>query len=172
MARERIHPEGTDATYRVQESLKALVQQGGARKTFRLKPDANKALQQLVKLLQVNTETEAVETAIMRLRTALGDKKIIATVVKRGYRLAVDPDQVDALRLPATAAEARAQLDRGEADAARVTCAEALGTDPASRLDNGAAAAIATPPAQKLPVVKMRVAASRSGITWMKRSPA
>lgn len=71
MARERIHPEGTDATYRVQESLKALVQQGGARKTFRLKPDANKALQQLVKLLQVNTETEAVETAIMALRDEL-----------------------------------------------------------------------------------------------------
>ena len=71
MARERIHPEGTDATYRVQESLKALVQQGGARKTFRLKPDANKALQQLVKLLQVNTETEAVETAIMALRDKL-----------------------------------------------------------------------------------------------------
>ena len=35
-------------------------------------------------------DTHAVETAIMRLRTALGDKKIIATVVKRGYRLAVD----------------------------------------------------------------------------------
>ena len=54
--------EGTDATYRVQGVAQALVQQGGARKTFRLKPDANKALQQLVKLLQVNTENRAVET--------------------------------------------------------------------------------------------------------------
>jgi len=71
MARERIHPEGTDATYRVQESLKALVQQGGARKTFRLKPDANKALQQLVRLLRVNTETEAVEAALIFLRDDL-----------------------------------------------------------------------------------------------------
>ncbi len=71
MARERIHPQGTDATYRVQESLKALVQQGGARKTFRLKPDANKALQQLVKLLAVNTETEAVEAALIALRDEL-----------------------------------------------------------------------------------------------------
>jgi hypothetical protein len=71
MSRERIHPEGTDATYRVQESLKALVQLGGARKTFRLKPDANKALQQLVKLLGVSTETEAVETAIVALRDQL-----------------------------------------------------------------------------------------------------
>ena len=71
MARERIHPEGTDATYRVQESLKALVQQGGARKTFRLKPEANKALRQLVRLLDADTETQAVETAIMALRDEL-----------------------------------------------------------------------------------------------------
>jgi uroporphyrinogen-III synthase len=27
---------------------------------------------------------------VLRLRTALGDKNIIATVVKRGYRLAID----------------------------------------------------------------------------------
>ena len=32
----------------------------------------------------------AVETAVLRLRTALGDKKMVATVVKRGYRLPVD----------------------------------------------------------------------------------
>ncbi len=36
------------------------------------------------------TNTHAVETAILRLRNALGDKHIVATVVKRGYRLAVD----------------------------------------------------------------------------------
>lgn len=71
MPRERIHPEGTDATYRVQESLKALVQQGGARKTFRLKPDANKALGQLVRLLGASTETQAVEAAIMAMRDSL-----------------------------------------------------------------------------------------------------
>ncbi len=71
MSRERIHPEGTDATYRVQESLKVLVQLGGARKTFRLKPNANKALQQLVKMLGTSTETEAVETAIVALRDRL-----------------------------------------------------------------------------------------------------
>jgi uroporphyrinogen-III synthase len=27
---------------------------------------------------------------VLRLRTALGDKNIVATVVKRGYRLALD----------------------------------------------------------------------------------
>ncbi|MBL8310446.1 MAG: hypothetical protein JNL19_08495 [Burkholderiales bacterium] len=84
MARERIHPEGTDATYRVQESLKALIQQGGARKTFRLKPDANKALQQLVKLLQVNTETEAVEKAILAMRDEL--KATRASLVAKKQR--------------------------------------------------------------------------------------
>lgn len=36
------------------------------------------------------TNTHAVETAVLRLRTALGDRGIVATVVKRGYRLAVD----------------------------------------------------------------------------------
>ena len=38
------------------------------------------------------TDTHAVETAVLRLRTALGDKNIVATVVKRGYRLALDED--------------------------------------------------------------------------------
>jgi uroporphyrinogen-III synthase len=38
------------------------------------------------------TDTHAVETAVLRLRTALGDKNIVSTVVKRGYRLAVDED--------------------------------------------------------------------------------
>jgi uroporphyrinogen-III synthase len=36
------------------------------------------------------SDTHAVETAVLRLRTALGDRNIVSTVVKRGYRLAVD----------------------------------------------------------------------------------
>jgi uroporphyrinogen-III synthase len=43
------------------------------------------------------TDTHAVETAVLRLRTALGDKNIVSTVVKRGYRLAVDEDMAHAL---------------------------------------------------------------------------
>ncbi|HYZ68571.1 MAG TPA: uroporphyrinogen-III synthase [Mycobacterium sp.] len=43
------------------------------------------------------TDTHAVETAVLRLRTALGDKSIVSTVVKRGYRLAVDDELVHAL---------------------------------------------------------------------------
>jgi uroporphyrinogen-III synthase len=36
-------------------------------------------------------DEHAVETAVARLRTALGSPKLIQTVVKRGYRLALDP---------------------------------------------------------------------------------
>ncbi|GAB3229245.1 uroporphyrinogen-III synthase [Mycolicibacterium hippocampi] len=36
------------------------------------------------------TDTHAVETAVLRLRTALGDKRMVSTVVKRGYRLTID----------------------------------------------------------------------------------
>jgi uroporphyrinogen-III synthase len=43
------------------------------------------------------TDTHAVETAVLRLRTALGDKNIVTTVVKRGYRLAVDDELARAL---------------------------------------------------------------------------
>ncbi|MBO0915457.1 uroporphyrinogen-III synthase, partial [Streptomyces laculatispora] len=37
------------------------------------------------------TDEHAVETAMARLRTALGVPRIVQTVVKRGYRLAMDP---------------------------------------------------------------------------------
>jgi uroporphyrinogen-III synthase len=44
----------------------------------------------LLRVLPGNSnDPHAVETAVLRLRTALDDKNIVATVVKRGYRLAV-----------------------------------------------------------------------------------
>jgi uroporphyrinogen-III synthase len=36
-------------------------------------------------------DEHAVETAVARLRSALGEPRIVQTVVKRGYRLATDP---------------------------------------------------------------------------------
>jgi len=36
-------------------------------------------------------DEHAVETAVARLRAALGSPKLVQTVVKRGYRLALDP---------------------------------------------------------------------------------
>ncbi|MEU3306128.1 uroporphyrinogen-III synthase [Nocardiopsis sp. NPDC055551] len=44
----------------------------------------------LLTCLGQDADTHAVETAVARLRTALGDPKIIQTVVKRGYRLALE----------------------------------------------------------------------------------
>jgi uroporphyrinogen-III synthase len=38
-------------------------------------------------------DEHAVEVAVGRLRTALGDPRIIQTVVKRGYRLAYEPER-------------------------------------------------------------------------------
>jgi len=44
------------------------------------------------------SDTHAVEVAIGRLRTALGDPRLIQTVVKRGYRLAFDPEVASTAR--------------------------------------------------------------------------
>lgn len=63
-----------------------------------LRPGAVVSRTDLLRALPgTGTDTHAVETAVLRLRTALGDKHIVATVVKRGYRLAVDEDLVAAL---------------------------------------------------------------------------
>lgn len=42
------------------------------------------------------SDEHAVETAMARLRSSLGTPKLIQTVVKRGYRLALDPASADA----------------------------------------------------------------------------
>ncbi|ORV19536.1 uroporphyrinogen-III synthase [Mycobacterium celatum] len=57
------------------------------------RPGVVVARSELLRALPGNgTDTHAVDTAVLRLRTALGDKSIVATVVKRGYRLAVDEE--------------------------------------------------------------------------------
>ena len=54
-------------------------------------PGAVVSRAELLRALPGNgTDTHAVETAVLRLRTALGDKAMVSTVVKRGYRLSVD----------------------------------------------------------------------------------
>ncbi|MEY9212068.1 uroporphyrinogen-III synthase [Thermobifida halotolerans] len=45
---------------------------------------------ELLRCLGDDADSHAVETAVARLRSALGDSRIIQTVVKRGYRLALD----------------------------------------------------------------------------------
>jgi uroporphyrinogen-III synthase len=54
-------------------------------------PGAVVARSELLRALPGNgSDPHAVGTAVLRLRNALGDRNIIATVVKRGYRLAID----------------------------------------------------------------------------------
>lgn len=51
------------------------------------------ARNELLRALPGNgSHTHAVDTAVLRLRAALGDKGIVATVIKRGYRLAIDEE--------------------------------------------------------------------------------
>lgn len=55
------------------------------------RPGAVVARTELLRALPGNgSDPHAVDTAVLRLRNALGDRNIIATVVKRGYRLAID----------------------------------------------------------------------------------
>jgi uroporphyrinogen-III synthase len=48
---------------------------------------------ELLKITSGDGGEHAVEVAIGRLRTALGDSRIIQTVMKRGYRLAYEPER-------------------------------------------------------------------------------
>ena len=53
--------------------------------------DAGTALTAALKLEALGgDDPHVVEAAVARLRTAIGAKELIATSVKRGYRLAVD----------------------------------------------------------------------------------
>ncbi|PRY46870.1 uroporphyrinogen-III synthase [Umezawaea tangerina] len=49
---------------------------------------------ELLAVLPGGGEEHAVETAIGRLRTALGEPRLVCTVVKRGYRMAMEPSGV------------------------------------------------------------------------------
>jgi hypothetical protein len=61
MVRPRVHPEGTTATQRVAVSTARLREAGGARKTFRLSPEAYRALKYLMRREQPESETALVE---------------------------------------------------------------------------------------------------------------
>ena len=55
------------------------------------RPGVVVARRELLRILPGSaSDPHAVDTAVLRLRKALGDSKIVATVVKRGYRLAID----------------------------------------------------------------------------------
>ncbi|SDJ94665.1 uroporphyrinogen-III synthase [Actinopolyspora mzabensis] len=56
------------------------------------------AREELVAALPNGGEKHAVETAIGRLRTALGARRLVQTVVKRGYRLGMDSSEMPGSR--------------------------------------------------------------------------
>ena len=76
----------------VDGSIKSLSPSGMAiLRALAQRPGDVVARNDLLRVLPGNSnDPHAVDTAVLRLRTALGDKNIVATVVKRGYRLAVD----------------------------------------------------------------------------------
>jgi len=51
--------------------------------------------QELLACLPGGGEEHSVEAAIARLRSGLGDARMVQTVVKRGYRLSVEADEID-----------------------------------------------------------------------------
>lgn len=71
------------------------------------------------------TRPNTLQSKVAMLRRALDDPAAIATV-DGGYRLAVEPDQVDATRALAAAVSARALLDEAHDRDAVGVCAEAL----------------------------------------------
>ena len=76
----------------VDGSIKALSPSGMAiLRALARRPGEVVARGDLLRVLPGNSnDPHAVDTAVLRLRTALGDRNIVATVVKRGYRLAID----------------------------------------------------------------------------------
>jgi uroporphyrinogen-III synthase len=66
-------------------------------------PGRVRSRQELLARLPGGGDEHAVEMAVTRLRTALGDTRIIQTVVKRGYRLAFEPEHGGGACLEASA---------------------------------------------------------------------
>lgn len=71
MARPRIHPIGTSATTRVNASVAALKERGGARKTWRLSPDATEALRIIQRITDAKTETAVIERLLLEEKRRL-----------------------------------------------------------------------------------------------------
>ena len=70
MGRPRIYPLGSPASARVNASVAALKEAGGDRKTFRLSPQAMRALESL-RRAGGGTDTEIVERAILAAAAAV-----------------------------------------------------------------------------------------------------
>lgn len=69
--RPRIYPEGETATDRVNRSVQALKDSGGARRTFRLSPEANEALKLLREKTGKTNDTAVVDDMLIKMAKKL-----------------------------------------------------------------------------------------------------
>ena len=69
--RPRVYPVNETATERVNRSVKQLLEKGGARRTFRLSPEANVALNEIRKLLGKNDDTAVINESLIRTHKAI-----------------------------------------------------------------------------------------------------
>jgi hypothetical protein len=65
MGRPRKYPEGTSTTERVNASVAALKRRGGARKTWRLSPQAAEALTIIMRASSAKTETTVINRLLL-----------------------------------------------------------------------------------------------------------
>lgn len=72
MPRRRKFKPGTTATERVNASVRALKQRGGARKTWRLSPAAHEALKFIQRITHAPTETAVIERVLLDEKGRLG----------------------------------------------------------------------------------------------------
>ncbi|MFJ2029776.1 AfsR/SARP family transcriptional regulator [Streptosporangium sp. NPDC087985] len=73
-----------------------------------------------------NAVGNALQALVSRLRAVLADQRGLVEIGAAGYRLAVDPDRVDAHRFARLAAKGRAALGAGDPDGAAVALHAAL----------------------------------------------
>ena len=74
-----------------------------------------------------DTARHALHVYVSKLRAALGPDRERLTRRNSGYRLSIEPDELDATRFVAQVAEGRASLDRGDPETAHAQLEAALG---------------------------------------------
>jgi len=74
-----------------------------------------------------DTARHALHVYVSKLRAALGPDRDRLTRRNTGYRLSIDPDELDAARFVKQVAQGRASLDRGDPDTAHAQLESALG---------------------------------------------
>ncbi|MEY9934197.1 putative ATPase/DNA-binding SARP family transcriptional activator [Catenulispora sp. GP43] len=102
----------------------------------------------------------ALQSLISRVRKVLGDPALLAAA-PGGYRLAIAPESVDAVRFESLSRSGREALRAGDPSAARATLREALALWRGPALADVADAAFATAPAARLDELRLAALTDR-----------